>query len=62
MFDPVGTASAGVRVTTEEELAAALTAAKAQPGKVHVIEAWLPGRDCSNGLRQLGQSFRGQKK
>ena len=62
LFDPDGADSSGVRVTTEEELVAALSAAKAQPEKVHIIEAWLPGRDCSNGLRQLGQTFRAQKK
>ncbi len=62
IFDPEGQASVGVRVTTEEELVAALTHAREQKDKVHVIEAWLPNRDCSAGLRQLGQTFRGQKK
>ena len=62
LFDPDGVASLGVRVTTEEELVAALATAKAQKDNVHVIEAWLPNRDCSTGLRQLGQTFRGQKK
>ena len=62
LFDPDGAVSSGVRVTTEEELVAALATAKAQKDKVHVIEAWLPNRDCSNGLRQLGQTFRSQKK
>ena len=62
LFDPDGAASVGVRATTEEELVAALAAAREQADKVHVIEAWIPGRDCSEGLRQLGQAFRGQKK
>ena len=61
-FDPTGTAAVGVRVATEEELVAALAAAKRDKDKLHLIEAWLPQRDCSAGLRRLGQSFRQQKK
>ncbi len=61
-FDPSGTAAVGVRVATEEELVAALAAAKRDKDKLHLIEAWLPQRDCSAGLRRLGQSFRQQKK
>ena len=62
LFDPSGQASTGVRATTEGELAAALAAARQRPDQVHVVEAWLPARDCSDGLRQLGLTFRGQKK
>lgn len=62
VFDRAGAASVGVRATTEEELAAALAAAKRDKDKFHLIEAWLPNRDCSAGLRQLGQAFRQQKK
>lgn len=61
-FDPSGTAAVGVRVATEEELVAAFAAAKRDKDKLHLIEAWLPQRDCSAGLRRLGQSFRQQKK
>ena len=60
VFDPDGAASVGVRVATEEELAAALDAARRQPDKLHVVEAWLPDRDCSVGLKQLGETFRRQ--
>ncbi len=62
LFDPGGKASRGVRVSTEEELVAALANARALKDKVCLIDAWLPNRDCSEGLRQLGQAFRGQKK
>ena len=62
VFDRAGDASVGVRVATEEELAAALDGAKRDKDKLHLIEAWLPNRDCSAGLRQLGQAFRRQKK
>lgn len=61
-FDPTGTAAVGVRVATEEELVAAFAAAKRDKDALHLIEAWLPQRDCSAGLRRLGQSFRQQKK
>jgi indolepyruvate decarboxylase len=62
VFDRAGDASVGVRVTTEEALVAALDHARRDKDRLHLIEAWLPGRDCSAGLRQLGQSFRQQKK
>ncbi|HAS82771.1 MAG TPA: hypothetical protein DCS43_08900 [Verrucomicrobia bacterium] len=51
----------GTRVTTEEELVAALDAAR-DTSKFHLIEAWLPGRDCSPGLDRLGATFRQQTK
>ncbi len=62
LFDPSGKAAFGVRVTTEEELAAALARAEQEKDMVCLIEAWLPNRDCSDGLRQLGQAFRGKVK
>lgn len=62
VFDRTGEHATGVRAATEEELAAALAAARRDAGRLHLIEAWLPGRDCSEGLRRLGQSFRQQKK
>ncbi len=51
----------GTRVTTEEELVAALQAAR-DTTRFHLIEAWLPGRDCSPGLDRLGATFRQQAK
>ena len=48
----------GIRVTTEEELAQALATADAEKGKLVLIEACIPGRDCSEGLERLGEAFR----
>ena len=62
VFDPTGDFAAGVRATTEEELVAALDRARREKDKFHLIEAWLPNRDCSAGLRQLGEAFRRQQK
>jgi TPP-dependent 2-oxoacid decarboxylase len=49
----------GVRATTEEELAQALATADAEKEKLVLIEACIPGRDCSEGLERLGEAFRG---
>ena len=48
----------GIRVTTEEELAQALATAGAEKEKLVLIEACIPGRDCSEGLERLGEAFR----
>ena len=48
----------GLRATTEEELARALETAARETDKLVLIEACLPGRDCSEGLERLGRSFR----
>jgi TPP-dependent 2-oxoacid decarboxylase len=60
IFDASGDFAVGVRAETEEELAAALAAARADAGRFHLVEAWLPQRDCSAGLRRLGEAFRRQ--
>ena len=62
VFDHAGDFAVGTRATTEEELVAALDRARREPDKFHLIEAWLPNRDCSEGLRRLGESFRRQQK
>jgi TPP-dependent 2-oxoacid decarboxylase len=48
----------GTRVTTEEELVNALATARIENEKLHMIEVWLPNRDCSEGLNRLGETFR----
>jgi TPP-dependent 2-oxoacid decarboxylase len=48
----------GRRARTEQELLAALKTAAANADKLVLIEACIPGRDCSAGLDRLGQSFR----
>jgi TPP-dependent 2-oxoacid decarboxylase len=48
----------GMRATTEEELADALATADAEKDKLVLIEACIPGRDCSEGLERLGEAFR----
>jgi hypothetical protein len=45
-------------VTTEGELERALVAASKGDGKFFMIELCLPDRDCSAGLKQLGDTFR----
>ncbi len=62
VFDQAGDFAVGARATTEEELVAALDRARREQDKFHLIEAWLPNRDCSAGLRQLGEAFRRQQK
>ena len=62
VFDQAGDFAVGARATTEEELVAALDRARRERDKFHLIEAWLPNRDCSAGLRQLGEAFRRQQK
>jgi len=51
----------GLRAGTEEELDAALEVAAANAGRLVLIEAIIPGRDCSEGLERLGRSFRGAR-
>jgi TPP-dependent 2-oxoacid decarboxylase len=50
----------GIRASTEDELEAAMQTAAREKDKVVLIEAFLPLRDCSEGLDRLGRSFRGQ--
>jgi len=58
VFDNNGSNAIGIRVTTEEELEQAMKIATQEKGKLLLIEAYLPNRDCSDGLKRLGQSFR----
>jgi indolepyruvate decarboxylase len=51
----------GLRVTTETELSNAFHQALADPGRLFLIEAFLPKRDCSHGLDRLGETFRAPK-
>jgi indolepyruvate decarboxylase len=53
-----GAHAVGIRVTTEGELEQALTAAATEQDKLFLIELCLPDRDCSVGLKRLGDSFR----
>lgn len=48
----------GVQATTETELNDAFQQAIANPDRLHLIEAFLPKRDCSRGLERLGETFR----
>jgi len=57
MFDK-GNFAIGIRVTTEEELEQAMKTAISEKDKLFLIEACIPGRDCSTGLDRLGNSFR----
>ncbi|MEI8004718.1 MAG: thiamine pyrophosphate-binding protein [Bacteroidota bacterium] len=52
-----GSFSIGIKVTTEEELDDAMKRAIREKDKLVLIEACIPGRDCSNGLERLGESF-----
>jgi TPP-dependent 2-oxoacid decarboxylase len=56
LFDD-GSFATGIRVTTEEELDQAMKMAALETNKLVLIEAWLPGRDCSAGLERLGNAF-----
>ncbi len=53
-----GAHAVGLRVTTEGELERALASAAAEQDKLFLIELCLPGRDCSVGLKRLGDTFR----
>ena len=53
-----GSHAIGIRVATEGDLEQALTTAAQEKDKLVLIEACLPGRDCSAGLTRLGNSFR----
>lgn len=53
-----GDHAVGFKVTTEGELERALVAAFAEDDKFFLIEICLPDRDCSAGLKQLGDTFR----
>ncbi len=61
VFGASSDAARGTRVTTEEELVGALAAARVEKDMLHMIEVWLPERDCSEGLSRLGMSFRAIK-
>jgi indolepyruvate decarboxylase len=50
------------RVTTEEELEIAMQTAIREKDKLVMIDARIPGRDCSAGLDRLGQAFRPLRK
>jgi indolepyruvate decarboxylase len=58
VFDNDGSHAVGIRVTTEEELEQAMKIASQEKGKLILIEACLPNRDCSAGLERLGKTFR----
>jgi indolepyruvate decarboxylase len=53
-----GEHAVGIKVTTEGELENALASAAAEENKLFLIELCLPDRDCSAGLKQLGETFR----
>ena len=53
-----GNHAIGFRVTTEEELERAMKIAVQEKDKLVLIEASLPNRDCSMGLKRLGNAFR----
>lgn len=50
-------AARGIRVATEGELETALTVAAAEPDKFFLINAVLANRNCSPGLKRLGEAF-----
>ena len=53
-----GSQAIGIRVTTEGELDCALAVASKETDKLVLIDLCLAGRDCSQGLARLGESFR----
>jgi TPP-dependent 2-oxoacid decarboxylase len=53
-----GDYAVGIKVTTEGELGRALEWAAREHNKLFLIELCLPDRDCSAGLKQLGETFR----
>jgi indolepyruvate decarboxylase len=53
-----GSFSFGIRATTEEELDDAMKLAVREKDKLVLIEACIPGRDCSIGLDRLGEAFK----
>ncbi|MBU4365589.1 MAG: thiamine pyrophosphate-dependent enzyme [Kiritimatiellae bacterium] len=53
-----GAHAVGIRVTTEGELEHALTSAAKEQDRLSLIELCLPDRDCSVGLKRLGDAFR----
>ena len=53
-----GSFSIGIRATTEEELDDAIKLAVREKDRLVLIEACIPGRDCSKGLERLGEAFR----
>ena len=53
-----GSHAIGIRVNTEGELEQALLSAATETDKLFLIELCLPDRDCSAGLKRLGDSFR----
>ncbi|MDP8235550.1 MAG: thiamine pyrophosphate-dependent enzyme [Candidatus Erginobacter occultus] len=53
-----GSHAIGIRVTTEEELGQAMEIAAREKKKLVFIEACLPDRDSSPGLKRLGETFR----
>ncbi len=61
VFDD-GSFAMGIKATTEEELSHAMETASRERQRLVLIEAYLPGRDCSEGLRRLGESFRKAQK
>ncbi len=60
VFDD-GSGAVGIRVATEEELARAMEVAGREREKLVLIDACLPNRDCSPGLRRLGDAFLGAR-
>jgi indolepyruvate decarboxylase len=53
-----GDYAVGIKVTTEGDLERALVATSVEDDKLFLIELCLPDRDCSAGLKQLGDTFR----
>lgn len=53
-----GAHAIGIRATTEGELEQALASAAKAQDKLFLIELYLSDRDCSLGLKRLGDSFR----